>query len=171
MEYRLLTINENQTLSLGAKIAGLLRAGDVVAFFGDLGSGKTCLIQGICKGLGVKEQVTSPTFTLINEYINGLPVYHFDFYRINSEAEIFGLGYEEYFYGNGLCLIEWADRVSSFLPGNRIEIHLKSLFEQEQENHREIWVKIVGRDLQSRDWTSVFITHQWEGQHIENSGY
>jgi len=170
MEYQLFTTSETQTLSLGVQIAKLLGAGDVVAFFGDLGSGKTCFIQGICKGLGVKEQVTSPTFTLINEYTNGLPVYHFDFYRIHSEAEIYGLGYEEYFYGNGLCLIEWSDRVINFLPPQRLDIFLKSLFEQGQENHREIRVKIMGQDFINRDWASVFTAYQRKGQHIENSG-
>jgi len=154
--YQKTTYNETETLTLGAKLAHLLTTGDVVAFFGDLGSGKTCFIKGICRGLELEQNVTSPTFTLINEYSNRTPVYHFDFYRINSEDEVYGLGYEEYFYGTGICLIEWADRVQSFLPSERIEIFLKNFFEEGKEYVRDIRIRILGENFQQRDWSGLF---------------
>lgn len=163
MEYQAITTSEDETLFLGSRLANLLVRGDVIAFFGDLGSGKTCFIKGICEGLGVTEYVTSPTFTLINEYSNGLLVYHFDFYRISSESEIYGLGYEEYFYGNGICLIEWADHVINFLPQERVEIHLCNLFEQGKENHRDIQVRIFGDKYNNRNWGELIQFHHLEG--------
>ena len=155
MNYQKDTFSENETIILGTKIARFLTTGDVIALFGELGSGKTCIIKGICQGLAVKEDVTSPTFTIINEYINKFPIYHFDFYRINSDDEIYGLGYEEYFYGSGICLIEWADRIEKFLPSNRIEIHLKNIFEEGKENIREIKIRILGKQIQQRNWTQL----------------
>ena len=155
MNNQITTFNETETLSLGEKLACLLTTGDVVAFFGDLGSGKTCFIKGICRGLKVEENVTSPTFTLINEYSSREPVYHFDFYRINSEDEVYGLGYEEYFYGTGICLIEWADRIQSFLPPDRIEIFLKNFFEEGKEYVRDIRIRILGEKYQQRDWAAL----------------
>jgi len=122
---RTTTHTEAETNALGASFAQSLRRGDVVALFGDLGTGKTHLVQGICKGLGVKEHVASPTFTIVNEYIVGQQsIYHFDFYRIASPAELREIGFEEYVSGNGICLIEWADRVREALPQRRYDIHL-----------------------------------------------
>ncbi len=127
-----------ETEQFGYKLAPQLKPGDVLAFFGDLGSGKSTLIKGICKGLGVEADITSPTFTLIHEYSARLPVFHFDFYRIANSHEVWELGSDEYFYGEGVCLIEWADRISDFLPENRIEIHLKNCFQKGLQNIREI---------------------------------
>ena len=127
----------DETLRFGRQIAQQLAAGSVVAFFGGLGAGKTTLIKGICGALAVKETVTSPTFTLINEYTGRLPVYHFDFYRIESDAEVLDLGLEEYFYGDGICLIEWPEVVHALLPAQRLEVHL-SLPESMQETQRKI---------------------------------
>lgn len=151
------TFSEAETILLGAQLAQLLDRGDIVAFWGELGSGKTCLIKGVCQGLNIDDEVTSPSFTIINEYTNRFPIYHFDFFRINSEAEIYGLGYEEYFYGTGICLIEWADRVINFLPTNRIDIYLKGFFEKGQENVREIKIEILGNQMQQRAGTACFI--------------
>jgi tRNA threonylcarbamoyladenosine biosynthesis protein TsaE len=123
------------------ELARELRPGSVVALFGELGSGKTTLIAGVCRGLGVSGDVTSPTFTLIHEYAGNVPVYHFDFYRIEHPAEIWQLGWEEYVYGAGVCLIEWADRVADFLPKKRIEIYLKNRFHEGKENDREIVIR------------------------------
>ena len=101
--------------------SGGLAPGDVVAFRGDLGSGKTCMIQGVCEALQVADYVTSPTFILINEYAGrykgrDLPVYHFDLYRLRGADELEELGAEEYFYGQGVCLVEWAERADGSLP-------------------------------------------------------
>ncbi len=128
-----------ETEQFGHKLAQQLKPGDVLAFFGDLGSGKTTLIKGICNGLEVEADITSPTFTLIHEYSGRLPVYHFDFYRIANSREVWELGGDEYFSGEGVCLIEWADKIQDFLPESRIEIHLSNCFEGLQ-NSREIKV-------------------------------
>jgi tRNA threonylcarbamoyladenosine biosynthesis protein TsaE len=113
------------TLDLGRRMAEALRPGDVVALYGDLGAGKTHLAKGVCAGLGIEpERVTSPTFTLIQEYDGRLPVYHFDAYRIERIDEFYQLGYEEYFFGDGVTLLEWPDRVEPLVPGDAIRIRL-----------------------------------------------
>ena len=116
--------SSEQTLDLGRILAQSLLPGDILAFWGELGAGKTCLIQGICRGLGVSERVyiTSPTFVLINCYQGRLPIYHFDFYRLSCQDEIMELGYEEFFFGQGVCMIEWADRAEGLLPDEHIRI-------------------------------------------------
>ncbi|MDZ7337857.1 MAG: tRNA (adenosine(37)-N6)-threonylcarbamoyltransferase complex ATPase subunit type 1 TsaE [candidate division KSB1 bacterium] len=114
--------SEEETVALGAELGALLGAGDVVALFGELGAGKTKFIQGVCEGLGVKRFVCSPSFVLINEYRGRLPVYHFDFYRIRDQEELAELGLEEYFYGEGVCLVEWAERALHLLPEERVEV-------------------------------------------------
>lgn len=153
----MMSYSAEQTAALGERIARLLFPGDVVGFFGELGSGKTRLIQGICRGLGCREIVSSPTFIIINEYHGRYPIYHFDLYRIESEQEIFDLGYEEYLYGAGICLIEWAERMPTLLPEERLEIHLQNLFQPGQENWREIAIQPIGVHLQQRDWPSALM--------------
>ena len=100
----------SQTHRLGALLGGLLHPGDVVLLEGPLGAGKTALTQGIGAGLGVRETINSPTFTLLKEYMGRLPLYHFDLYRIEDPEELFALGFEDYFGGEGVCVVEWADR-------------------------------------------------------------
>ena len=95
------------TIKFGEKFGKLLISGDIIFLNGDLGAGKTTLSKSIGEGLGVQEYITSPTFTLINEYEGRLPLYHFDLYRLDSYEELEELGVEDYFYGNGVCLIEW----------------------------------------------------------------
>jgi tRNA threonylcarbamoyladenosine biosynthesis protein TsaE len=132
------TKNPEETKDLGRDLSRKLEPGALVALIGPLGSGKTVLVQGICAGLGVEKTVTSPTFVIINEYsgsLNQSPiwVYHFDLYRLENVDEFLRLGYEEYFYGKGITLIEWAEKVKEFLPKKRIEINLKILSENERE--------------------------------------
>ncbi|NMA49464.1 MAG: tRNA (adenosine(37)-N6)-threonylcarbamoyltransferase complex ATPase subunit type 1 TsaE [Tissierellia bacterium] len=110
------------TIKFGEKLGKLLIAGDIIFLNGDLGAGKTTLSKSIGEGLGVQEYITSPTFTLINEYEGRLPLYHFDLYRLDSYEELEELGVEDYFYGNGVCLIEWAEKFSEDLPENRLEV-------------------------------------------------
>jgi tRNA threonylcarbamoyladenosine biosynthesis protein TsaE len=114
------------TFAIGKVLGQSLFPGALVALSGDLGAGKTCCIQGIAMGLGVEERslITSPTFTLIQEYQGRLPIYHFDVYRLTHDAEMYDLGYEEYFYGEGVTLIEWAERVEAFLPQDCLQIQL-----------------------------------------------
>lgn len=118
------THNSQETQAFGAELARHLTAGDVLCFYGELGAGKTTCIQGICRALGVTQAITSPTFTLINEYQGDWPVYHFDFYRIADESETADLGLSEYFYGDGVCLLEWPERIPSLLPAKRWEIRM-----------------------------------------------
>jgi tRNA threonylcarbamoyladenosine biosynthesis protein TsaE len=132
-----ITRSPTQTQELGAALAATLEPGAVVAFRGDLGSGKTCMIQGMCQALKVEDYVTSPTFILINEYgaeLNGekLPIYHFDLYRLGGEDELEALGAEEYFYGAGICLVEWAERAGDLLPAKRVEVELEYLRDDER---------------------------------------
>ena len=119
-----------ETQAFGTQLAAQLQPGELLAFYGDLGAGKTCMIQGICQALEVKDLVTSPTFIIINEYqgkLAGLtvPIYHFDFYRLNSAAELEDLGAEEYFYSKGICLVEWPDRAADLLPAKHGEVRLE----------------------------------------------
>jgi len=135
------THSEDETISSGVDFAKRLTGGSVVALFGDLGTGKTRFIKGICRGLGVLEHVASPTFTLLNEYSGmKLNVFHFDFYRIKTIAELDEIGFDEYLFGDGVCLIEWADRVENILPPNRFDIHLNL---GEDEYTREITVSEI----------------------------
>jgi tRNA threonylcarbamoyladenosine biosynthesis protein TsaE len=135
------THSEDETISLGIDFAKKLAGGSVVALFGDLGTGKTRFIKGICQGLGVCEHVASPTFTLLNEYRGKkLNIFHFDFYRIRTIAELDEIGFDEYLFGDGVCLIEWADRVENILPPNRFDIQLNL---GEDENTREITVSEI----------------------------
>ena len=122
------TANAEETFNLGFEFSQKLAPGSILCFRGDLGAGKTTCIKGICAGLDVSQPVTSPTFTLINEYKGRLSVYHFDFYRIKSEYETFDLGLDEYFFGDGVCLIEWPEIIDHLLPEKRIEFHLQSDF-------------------------------------------
>lgn len=122
-----------ETKTIGKKIGEKLLPGSVVALFGELGSGKTCLVQGICQGLKISDFVTSPSFIIINEYRGKYPTYHFDLYRLQKEEELVNIGYEEYFFGNGVCLIEWAEKAKNLLPEKRIEIELKIVSENERE--------------------------------------
>jgi tRNA threonylcarbamoyladenosine biosynthesis protein TsaE len=116
-----------ETISLGRRLAGRLEAGMVVAFSGELGSGKTTMIKGVCAGLGVTETVKSPSFVIVTEYPGRIPVFHLDLYRIASEAELEGLGLEDYFGARGVCLVEWAERCASRLPPDAIRVTLESV--------------------------------------------
>jgi tRNA threonylcarbamoyladenosine biosynthesis protein TsaE len=117
--------NEAETKALGSALAAKARPGTVIALIGDLGTGKTTLTKAIAEGLGVAESVTSPTFALIKEYAGGrLPLYHFDAYRLDGPEDLYALGFEEYFYGNGVTVIEWANRVEELLPPDAIVIRL-----------------------------------------------
>ena len=109
-------------MALGERLGRLLRPGDVVALFGDLGAGKTVITKGIAAGLGVEADVHSPTFTLIHEHLGEIPLYHVDLYRLSDENEVRMLGIDEYIYGDGVTVIEWADRMPNLLPPERIDI-------------------------------------------------
>lgn len=129
------TIGEAQTKALGKAFAEHLSQGDVVALYGTLGAGKTHFAKGICSYFGVPESgVNSPTFTLVNEYEGSKgPIYHFDAYRIERVDEFFEMGYEDYFFGDGLCIVEWPDRVETLLPDETIRLRFTHLGEDQRE--------------------------------------
>ena len=117
--------NQRELEKIAEKLGELVNSGDIICMVGDLGAGKTTFIQALAAGLGVEDCVTSPTFVLINEYEGRIPLYHFDVYRINHISEMENLGYEEYFYGDGVCAIEWADLIDDILPNNHLRIEIR----------------------------------------------
>jgi len=117
--------NAAETFEHGRQLAGALRPGDVVALCGDLGAGKTCFVKGIAAGLGIAQEVTSPTFALIHEYRGGrLPLAHVDLYRLETVQDAINIGIEEYLGGPGVTVIEWAEKIESFLPARTVRVHL-----------------------------------------------
>ena len=116
-----------ETERAGERLAARLRPGSVVALVGDLGAGKTCFIRGLVRGLGVNQTVSSPTFVLVNEYRGRLPVFHVDAYRTESLAELLDLGLDEYIGGDGVTVVEWADKLPALLPAHTIWVHLMGL--------------------------------------------
>lgn len=125
------TRNEKETFALGRSLGERARAGDVYMLTGDLGVGKTALTKGVAVGLGITEPVNSPTFTIVQIYEEGrLPLYHFDVYRIGDITEMDEIGYEDYFYGDGVCLIEWADMIKEILPEGSIKVTIEKDLEQ-----------------------------------------
>ena len=120
------TNSEQETRALGMELARNARPGQIYALIGDLGVGKTVLTQGIAEGLGITEPVSSPTFTIVQVYEEGrMPFYHFDVYRIGDIEEMDEIGYEDYFYGDGLCMIEWANLIEEILPERRSEVTIE----------------------------------------------
>ncbi len=130
-----------QTQLLGKHLGELVLEGDVVLLEGELGTGKTCLIQGIAHGLGIKQYAFSPSFVLIREYYGRLPLYHIDLYRLNNIEEIDELGLEEYLYGNGICVIEWARKGLPVLPHDHLLIELNYVSTYETQRDISIFPK------------------------------
>ena len=129
---------EDDTRTLGLEIANALEPGDVVALIGDLGTGKTALTKYIAEGLGIAEEINSPTFTIVKEYRSGrLPLYHFDVYRLADEDEFFAIGGEEYFE-KGACIIEWGEMIEKILPKN----YIKFSFSKDEEIDDKRYIKI-----------------------------
>lgn len=124
---RVTTTSPEQTAAAGATLGSTLGAGDVVALYGELGSGKTCFIQGLVRGVGVTTPATSPTFVLINEYRGHLPVHHVDAYRTGSLSELMELGLLDLMGGDGVTLIEWADRAEPLLPPRAVRVRLEGV--------------------------------------------
>ena len=111
-----ITKSPEQTELLGKKLAELLRPGDVIAYYGDLGAGKTAFTRGLAAGLGIREAVTSPTYTIVNEYLSGrMPLFHVDMYRLSSSDELFDIGWEDYLARGGVCAVEWSENVADAL--------------------------------------------------------
>ena len=125
------TGSPEETFELGKRIGSQAKAGQVYTLTGDLGTGKTVFTQGVAAGLGIKEPVNSPTFTIVQVYEEGrLPFYHFDVYRIGDIEEMEEIGYDDYFFGNGVCLIEWAELIEDILPEKRTSITIQKNLEK-----------------------------------------
>ena len=132
-----------ETQKIAADFAKTLKEGDVLCMYGDLGVGKTAFVQGLAKGLEIDEPITSPTFTIVNEYSGTLPLYHFDVYRIADSDEMHEIGYEEYVYGDGVSVIEWPQLIDDILPEKRYDIEIAKDYDK-GENYRTIEIKEVG---------------------------
>jgi tRNA threonylcarbamoyladenosine biosynthesis protein TsaE len=138
------TSSEEESLALARAFAGRLQRGDVVALLGELGTGKTLFVKGICEAFGAQEHVSSPSFIILNRYEGKdqsnreLLIYHLDLYRVKSLDEIYDLGYEEFFYGDGITLIEWAEQLGDLLPSKRYDVHLSY---GESDSHRRITIE------------------------------
>ncbi len=141
---------EEETIKLGELIGRALKPGDIIALRGELGAGKTVLVKGMAKGLDIKEEPNSPTFVLMNVYQGRMPLYHFDLYRISGAEELEGIGYEEYLFGGGVSVVEWAERAEEIFPQSTIEVEIKIPEDKSLETAREI--KIEGE----RNWLSLF---------------
>ena len=141
MEY--LSHNERETEALGAALAARLRPGDVVAYLGDLGAGKSAFTRGLARGLGYEGRVTSPTFTIVNEYEGGgLPLFHFDMYRLEDAGDLFDIGWEDYLDRGGVCAVEWSERVEEALPEDAVTVSFARC--PEEESWRVIAMEGVG---------------------------
>ena len=139
MQY--ITHSPEETRALGRTLAQALQGGAVVAFTGDLGAGKTAFVSGMAEGLGIEERVTSPTFTIVNEYEGGrLPLFHFDMYRLGSADELFHIGWEDYLARNGVCAVEWSENVDEALDGDSIRVDISR---GEDDNTRIITIEGV----------------------------
>lgn len=126
-----------KTFEVGKQIGTLANVGDIICLTGDLGTGKTHLTKGIAAGLGVNDYITSPTFTIVNEYEGRFKLYHFDVYRVNDPDEISAIGFDEYIFGNGVSVIEWANYIESLIPDEYLDININKLPEL-GENFRKI---------------------------------
>lgn len=139
------TYAAQETCSAGKRLGGILQQGDVVCLSGDLGTGKTAFTQGLAEGLGITGYITSPTFTLVNEYRGRLPLYHFDVYRIADPEEMLEIGFEEYLYGDGVVVVEWAELVQEVLPSRRVWVTLRKDLETGLD------ARIITLDFQGED--------------------
>ena len=120
------THSREATEALGGRLADALDGGRVVAFTGDLGAGKTAFVSGMARALGVEERVTSPTFTIVNEYEGGrLPLFHFDMYRLDSADELFHIGWEDYLARGGICAVEWSENVSEAIEADAVRVSIR----------------------------------------------
>ena len=140
------SFSAEETLELGRQMGRNARPGDVYTLIGDLGVGKTVFTQGIAEGLDIEESICSPTFTIVQVYEDGrMPFYHFDVYRIGDVEEMDEIGYEDYFYGEGLCMIEWANLIEEILPSARKEITIEKDLEKGFD-YRKITIKEIKED-------------------------
>ena len=150
--FHIIVSKEEDTIKVGEILGGLLEPRSIVALKGELGAGKTVLVKGIARGLKAEEEPNSPTFVIMNAYEGRIPLYHFDLYRISGIDELEGIGYEDYFFDSGVCVIEWADRVEEILPEEAIKIEIKIPEKENTHSETERYIKIEGNEK----WLSLF---------------
>ena len=127
-----LTYTPEQTEEVGQRLGETLRGGEVIAYIGGLGAGKTAFTRGLARGLGIRMRVTSPTYTIVNEYLDGrLPLFHFDMYRLDSSDDLFDIGWEDYLRRGGVCAVEWSENVSDVMDG-AITVKIEKLSDEER---------------------------------------
>lgn len=132
-----------ETAELGLRLGRLLHKGDTICLTGELGTGKTAFTSGIARALEIEGYITSPTFTIVNEYEGRLPLYHLDVYRIGDIDEMYDIGFDEYIYGDGITVIEWADLIQGILPEERIEVKIEK-DDKDKPDSRLITIKFFG---------------------------
>jgi len=135
------------TMTIGQQLAQVFESGMVCALFGNLGSGKTVLVKGVCRGLGVQEEVTSPSFMIMNIYNGRCPIYHFDFYRLQRKTNWADLGLDEYLFADGLSLIEWPDRLKDDLPESSVHIFIRRIHPVSAVTENQRLITVVGLKL------------------------
>jgi tRNA threonylcarbamoyladenosine biosynthesis protein TsaE len=136
----LTSLSAKDTTEIGQSIGKVAKPGDIVLLAGELGAGKTCLTQGIAKGLEVEERVHSPTFVLVSEYTGRLDLFHMDLYRLDTLSDVLDLGLEEYFFGEGVSVVEWADKIPEAFPGSHLFISIR----YNEDDSRELHLKAYG---------------------------
>lgn len=149
MMFKIKTNSPEETFNLAETFARYLKPGTLITLAGDLGAGKTLFAKGVAKGLGVTEHVTSPTFTIINEYQGRIPLYHMDVYRLEDEDEIYEMGFEEYFASQGVILIEWAERIKPVMPDHFIDVIIEKKWDDDGSEYRIISFTAVGEEYES----------------------
>ena len=146
--YKFISKCEQDTINFAENFAKELNKKDIIVLSGDLGSGKTKFVQGILKHFGLENEISSPTFTIVNEYnTSTCPIYHFDVYRIGDLEEMEEIGYDDYFFGQGICLIEWAELIEEILPEKRIEVTIEKDLEKGFE-YRKITIEERGEEAE-----------------------
>jgi len=155
--FRFITEGAEETVKAGARFASTLEAGDIVGLCGELGTGKTCFTKGMAQGLGVPARylVTSPSFVVMNEYPGRVPLYHFDVYRLTGAADLIAMGYEDYFYGRGVTVIEWADKIRELIPPHAFMVFLSYVDVDRRE------VEISGSDARIQHIGKVMREGGW----------
>lgn len=143
---RLVTHSAEETAMAGYRLGSILNRGDVVCLIGELGTGKTAFTGGIARALGIDGYITSPTFTIVNEYEGKIPLYHFDAYRISDSSEMFEIGFEEYISGNGIVVVEWAELIKDILPTDVVDVYIKKDFNADKDI-RLISIDFIGDKL------------------------
>lgn len=143
-----MTKSEAETVSVGRRLGEVLGKGALVCLVGEIGAGKTAFTRGIAGALGIASHITSPTFTIVNEYSAAVPLYHFDVYRLEGAGDLDDIGFEEYLSGDGIVVIEWADMVSDALPGNRITVDFS-------RNAGEPDTRILKLDFAGEDYKEI----------------